>query len=120
MPCSSKVRWMHVGRRLRWPGGPRVEIDARELHSREVPMPSALLEALRDRVLVLDVEERVLALAVDAIVGIASEQSALLRPVESELGRLEPIRMDVVGMGTLEGERFLALDPNRILSRLLA
>jgi purine-binding chemotaxis protein CheW len=72
------------------------------------------------RVLVLDVEERVLALAVDAIVGIASEQSALLRPVESELGRLELIRMDVVGMGTLEGERFLALDPNRILSRLLA
>ena len=72
------------------------------------------------RVLVLDVDERVVALVVDAIVGIASEQSALLQPVQTELGRLEPIRMDVVGMGVLEGERFLALDPNRILNRLLA
>jgi purine-binding chemotaxis protein CheW len=72
------------------------------------------------RVLVIDLEDRVVALAVDAVVGIAREQSALLQPAGTELGRLESFRADVVGIGTLEGSRYLALDPKRILSRLLA
>jgi chemotaxis signal transduction protein len=83
------------------------------------------LEAARrlpdHRILVLDYEERVMAVLVDAIVGIAREQGALLQPLSQEsLGRAESVRGDVVGVGALEGQRYFALDPDRILKRLLA
>ncbi len=72
------------------------------------------------RVLVLDHGDRAIGLAVDVVVGIARGQAALLQPVSGELGRLESIRPDVVGVGELEGNRYLALDPHRIVNRLLA
>ncbi|MGH7469210.1 MAG: chemotaxis protein CheW [Longimicrobiales bacterium] len=81
---------------------------------------SSALRMADYRVLVIDLDDRIVALAVDAVVGIAREQAAHLEPAGVELGRLESIRADVVGVGTLEGNRYLALDPKRILSRLLA
>jgi purine-binding chemotaxis protein CheW len=73
------------------------------------------------RILVLDHGERVVAIAVDSIVGIARQDSAQLHQVaEESLGNAEAVRADVVGVGSLEGKRFLALDPDRILKRLLA
>ncbi len=73
------------------------------------------------RILVIDHVDRVVAIAVDAIVGIARHHSALLRELAGDaLGKAEVVGADVVGVGTLEGKRYLALDPNRILKRLLA
>ena len=72
------------------------------------------------RLLVLDYGERVVAIAVDAVVGIARELGAALEPVgATALGQLDSVRGDVIGVGMLEGERYLALDPERILKRLL-
>jgi purine-binding chemotaxis protein CheW len=73
------------------------------------------------RLLVLDYGERVVAIAVDAVVGIARAQGAALEPIgATALGHLESVRGDVIGVGFLEGKRYLALDPERILKRLLA
>jgi len=73
------------------------------------------------RILVLDLGERVVAVMVDAIEGIARDQAALLQPLEQKTPfRAETVRGDVVGVGTLEGQRYFALDPERILKRLLA
>ena len=71
------------------------------------------------RILLIDHQERVVAVAVDAVLGIAREQAAMLQSELGELGRLESIRSDVLGAGTHDSGRYLALDPNRILSRLL-
>jgi chemotaxis signal transduction protein len=71
------------------------------------------------RVLMLDHGDRVLAVVVDAVLGIAREQAAMLQTDPGELGRLESLRSEVLGAGTYEAVPYLALDPNRILSRLL-
>jgi purine-binding chemotaxis protein CheW len=73
------------------------------------------------RILVIDHGDRVVAIAVDEIVGIAREHYALLQhPGAESLGKAEAVRGDVVGVGRLEGKNYFALDPDRILKRLLA
>ena len=81
---------------------------------------SSALRLADYRVLLLDHDERAVALVVDAVVGIARAHEAMLQPVSAELGRWESIRSDVVGVGELEGCAYLALDPYRIVNRLLA
>ena len=70
------------------------------------------------RILVVDHNERVAGLAVDAVAEIARNEAAVLT-APSEEGVSDSLRDAVVGIGQLEGKRFLALDPNCILSRLL-
>jgi purine-binding chemotaxis protein CheW len=71
------------------------------------------------RTIVLDHEQRMVGIAVDQIEAIAHADAAVLQSADAALGELESMREDVVGLGSLGGRPFLALDPNRILSRLL-
>jgi purine-binding chemotaxis protein CheW len=71
------------------------------------------------RTIVLDHGERVVGIAVDRVEAIAREEEAMLQAAGADLGEQENVREDLVGVGTLGGRSFLALDPNRILSRLL-
>jgi purine-binding chemotaxis protein CheW len=71
------------------------------------------------RTIVLDHEQRVVGIAVDQIEAIATGDAAALHPAEVQLGEHERLREDVVAVGSIEGRPFLALDPHRILSRLL-
>lgn len=71
------------------------------------------------RTIVLDHEQRIVGIAVDQIEAIAHAEAAVLQPAEAMQGESEAVREDIVGVGSLDGRPFLALDPNRILSRLL-
>ena len=81
-----------------------------------------LSPALREpdhRIIVLDYESRIAGIAVDFVAEIARKAAALLQPTDGS-GLPEPARADLVGVGTLDGRPYHALDPNRILGRLLA
>ena len=80
---------------------------------------ASALRAADYRILVLDHEDRVAGLAVEAVTEIARGQAAILTAPEQPL-ELGTVQDAVVGVGMLAGRQFLALDPNRILSRLLA
>jgi chemotaxis signal transduction protein len=76
------------------------------------------LQTQDHRLLVLVVQGRRVAVAVDEVVAISREPLPITplngadRPAHIELD-------DVVGTGVLDGRSFLALDPDRILGRLL-
>jgi chemotaxis signal transduction protein len=80
---------------------------------------SVLQRGLDHRILVLDHHERVVGLAVDAIAEIARNEAALLS-APPEKGVSEAVRDAVVGVGVLGDRQYLALNPDSILSRLLA
>lgn len=72
------------------------------------------------RMLVLIVQGRRIAAVVDEIVAVSREVSGVL-PLDGDALRPYDIdRDDLVGIGALGDRPFLALDPDRILGRLLA
>ena len=77
-------------------------------------------ETADHRIIVLDHGDRVVAVVVDVVLGVAREQAAMLETVSAELVGMHFEPGDIVGVGKLEGSRYYALDTNRILSRLLA
>jgi purine-binding chemotaxis protein CheW len=71
------------------------------------------------RLLVLIVQGRRVAAVVDEIIAISRDGSDVL-PLDSEALRpFDVDRDDLVGIGALDDHPFLALDPDRILGRLL-
>ena len=79
--------------------------------------PSASLED--HRLILVEQGDRVFGLAVDGIVGVARAEAGEL-PLDAEsLRALDIQRDDLVGIGAFGDEPFLAVDPERLLSRLL-
>ncbi len=71
------------------------------------------------RLLLLEHGERVFALAVDGIVAVARASAAEL-PLRAEaLRALDIERDDLLGIGAYADQPFLAVDPDRLLARLL-
>lgn len=71
------------------------------------------------RMLVLIVRGRRVAALVDEIIAVSRETSGVLPLVGDALRPYDVDRDDLVGIGALGDRPFLALDPDRILGRLL-
>ncbi len=70
------------------------------------------------RLLLLEWEERWVGLAVDAVLAVASAEADL--PIGAETLRALDIEQEhVLGIGTFAEQPFLAVDPDRLLARLL-
>ena len=79
--------------------------------------PSATEES--HRVILVEHGERVFALVVDGIVAVARADAAEL-PLDAEaLQSLDINRDDLIGIGALGDQPFLAIDQERVLARLL-
>ncbi len=79
--------------------------------------PSAGVE--NHRVILVEHGERVFALVVDGIVAVARAAAAEL-PLDAEaLRALDVHRDDLIGIGAFADQPFLAIDPERVLARLL-
>lgn len=80
---------------------------------------SSSLQKPDHRLLVLFVQGRRVAAVVDEIIAVSRETSGIL-PLDSDALRPYDIdRDDLIGIGALGDRPFLALDPDRILGRLL-
>lgn len=71
------------------------------------------------RMLVLFVRGRRVAAVVDEIIAVSREDSGVLPLIGDALRPYDIDRDDLVGIGALGDRPFLALDPDRILGRLL-
>lgn len=79
---------------------------------------SALLKQ-DHRMLVLFVQGRRVAAVVDEIIAVSRESTGVLPLTGDALRPYDIDRDDLVGIGALDGRPFIALDPDRILGRLL-
>ncbi len=79
--------------------------------------PSATQE--NHRVILVEHGERVFALVVDGIVAVARAAAAELPLGADALRALDIQRDDLIGIGAFGDEPFLAVDPGRVLARLL-
>jgi len=71
------------------------------------------------RLILLEHGERVYALAVDGIVAVARAAAAELPLSAESLRALDIERDDLLGIGAFADQPFLAVDPDRLLARLL-
>ncbi len=71
------------------------------------------------RLILLEHGERVFALAVDGIVAVARAAAAELPLRADTLRALDIERDDLLGIGAFGDQPFLAVDPDRLLARLL-
>ena len=71
------------------------------------------------RMLVLFVQGRRVAAVVDEIIAVSRESTGVLPLLGDALRPYDIDRDDLVGIGALDDRPFLALDPDRILGRLL-
>ncbi|MGQ0814670.1 MAG: chemotaxis protein CheW [Gemmatimonadota bacterium] len=77
------------------------------------------LEHADHRMLVLFVQGRRIAAVVDAIIAVSREATGVMPLIGDALRPYDIERDDLVGIGALDDRPFLALDPDRILGRLL-
>ncbi len=71
------------------------------------------------RLILLEHGERVYALAVDGVVAVARSAAAELPLHAAALRALDIDRDDLLGIGAFADQPFLAVDPDRLLARLL-